>query len=69
MGESLSEERDFEAWCEEKAKWEAEVDKARQMEKESFERFEVRSRLTFVTHPALPYVSLTPIPCCFIVYK
>ena len=37
----MSAERDFEAWCEEKAKWEAEVGRARQMEKESFDRFEV----------------------------
>lgn len=39
----MSAERDFEAWSEEKAKWKAEVKRARQMEKESFDRFEVRS--------------------------
>ena len=46
VGESMFMQKDYEAWCEEKARWAVEVERARQMEKESFDRCEVgRSNL------------------------
>ena len=36
-------QRDLEAWCEDKAKWEEEIHRAREMEKEAYDRYEVSS--------------------------
>ena len=41
LGEALARERDAEDWKEEKVRWEAEVARAREMEKEAFERCEM----------------------------
>ncbi|GAB5033314.1 kinesin-like protein kif15 [Nannochloropsis oceanica] len=41
LGEALARERDAEDWKEEKIRWEAEVARAREMEKEAFERCEM----------------------------
>jgi len=41
VGEALSMEHDLETWYQERAKWEEEIERSREMEKEAYERYEV----------------------------
>ena len=50
VGEALSLQRDLEEWCEEKARYEGEVHRAREMEREAYERFEVSQSVHALTY-------------------